>query len=251
VLYEDVVLEHGDLGQVLPLSDDHLASYRLAPGQELRLAQDRWPSAAGFSALPPPLALRFHPGRTVDPGDLLAASLPAWLADPYDHVSRVVRGGGYVLAPAAAATAAPALAIPVAFTLTRGVLGRVAFSPIGVAQGFFNVDLGSFDLIGLAIIIGRRGILATTSATPATSTPPATPSLILSGLPRLIRVLARSRVFGGSIGEGIGERLLAGDINGCLLRGDLGRRLFGGNLHRWLPCRDLRGWLLRWDLGRR
>ena len=66
VLDQDVVLEHRDLGKIVALPDDHLAGHRLAPGQELGLAQDRRPAPAGLAALAAPLPLGLHPGRPVD-----------------------------------------------------------------------------------------------------------------------------------------------------------------------------------------
>ena len=75
VLDQDVVLEDGDLGQVVALPDDHAAGDRLAAGQELGLAEDRRTATAGVPALAAALALGLHPGRPADAGDLVLGRL--------------------------------------------------------------------------------------------------------------------------------------------------------------------------------
>ncbi len=123
VLDQDVVLDHRDLGQVVALPDDHLPGDRFAPGQELGLAQDRRPAATGVPALPAALPLGLHPGRALDPGDLVAAALAGTprLTDPDDHVGGFVRGGPGVFAPATTTPTTAALAIAFTFAVAVGV----------------------------------------------------------------------------------------------------------------------------------
>ena len=127
VLDQDVVLEHRDLGQVSPeprrvfaLPDDHRPRDRLAASQELGLAQDRRPSAAGFAALAAALTLRLEPGRALDPGGLLAGlAAVGGLPDAYDDLGRVVRRGAAVLAPTTTPTAPTTLSIAIAIARRR------------------------------------------------------------------------------------------------------------------------------------
>ena len=105
MLDEDLVLEHGDLGQVLALADDHDAVDGLAAGQELGLADDRSAAATGLAALAATLLLGLEPGRAGDRGDLVLGG--AGLADPGDGVLRVVGGLAAVFTGAAAATPTP------------------------------------------------------------------------------------------------------------------------------------------------
>src|SRR4029453_9629068 len=106
VLDQDVVLGDGDLGQVAAGADHHGPLDRLAPGQELGLGDDRRAAAAGGAALAAALLLRLQPGRALDRGDLVHGVLAPRLPDPYDGLVGVVRGGGAVLALAAATTPA-------------------------------------------------------------------------------------------------------------------------------------------------
>ena len=62
VLDEDLVLEHRDLGEVLALADRHHPVDGLAAGEELGLADDRGPAAAGLAALAAALLLGLEPG---------------------------------------------------------------------------------------------------------------------------------------------------------------------------------------------
>ena len=71
VLDEHLVLEHADLGQVVLLADDHDPVDGLAAGEELGLADDRGPAAAGLAALATTLLLGLEPGRPADAGDLV------------------------------------------------------------------------------------------------------------------------------------------------------------------------------------
>jgi hypothetical protein len=230
----------------MPLPDDHLARHRFTPSKELRLTQDRRP-AASFPALLSALALRLHPGRTVDAADLVAHLLPAWLADPDDDVGRIVRCSCGLLAPATTTATTTTLAFAVALTLNRGVLSFVVSSRIGLAQGFFNVDLCGFDVTGLALIARRGGVLCAPSPAPTATPPPTTPGLVLLAVRRLTVVVARNiRDF---LEPGSGE-----SIGGRLLGRHLRRWLFGRHLCRWLLGGDLCGRLLgrhlcRWPLG--
>ena len=70
VLDQDPVLEHGDLGPVAALPDHHDPLDGLAPGQELRLGDDRRPAPAGFAALAPPLPLGLEPRGALDALDV-------------------------------------------------------------------------------------------------------------------------------------------------------------------------------------
>ena len=70
VLDEHPVLEHPDLGPLAALPDHHDPVHRLAPGQELRLGDDRRAPAARVAALPAPLALGLQPGGSPDRLDL-------------------------------------------------------------------------------------------------------------------------------------------------------------------------------------
>ena len=71
VLDEHLVLEHGDLGEVLALADHHHPVDGLAAGQELGLADDRGAAAAGLAALAAALLLGLEPGRALERGDLV------------------------------------------------------------------------------------------------------------------------------------------------------------------------------------
>ena len=104
MLDEDLVLEDTDLGELVALTDHHHAFDGLAAGQELGLADDRRPTAAGFAALAAALLLRLETGRAGHGGDLVLGT--AHLADPGHGVLRVVPGPP--LTVVAGATAAPA-----------------------------------------------------------------------------------------------------------------------------------------------
>ena len=71
VLDEDVVLEDCDLGPVALLADRHHAVDGLAPGQELRLGQDRRAATAGVTAVASALALGLQAGRALDALDAI------------------------------------------------------------------------------------------------------------------------------------------------------------------------------------
>src|SRR6187200_43075 len=101
MLDQNVVLQYGNLRKILALPDDHLAHYGFAPGQKLCLAQHGRTTPTGLSTFPPPLALGFHAGRTINSDDIGAARLP-WLTDPDNDVRRVVGGrGGFFSTPPA------------------------------------------------------------------------------------------------------------------------------------------------------
>ncbi|MEJ7756986.1 MAG: hypothetical protein WKF83_12330 [Nocardioidaceae bacterium] len=116
MLDQHVIFHHRDLGEVRPLTDDHLALDRLSSGQELGLGDDRCAATAGFAALTATLLLGLEAGRARDAGDLVRGV--AGFADAYDGVGRVVRRQVVTLAAAAAATAATSRA-----AATFGVLG--------------------------------------------------------------------------------------------------------------------------------
>jgi len=121
VLDEHLVLEHGDLGEVRALPDDHHALHGLPPRQELRLADDGSASATGLAALTAALLLGLEPGRAVQRGDLVLGV--AGLAHPCDGVLRVVLLAVALLAGAAAtatATRTGALALLVGLRLVVG-----------------------------------------------------------------------------------------------------------------------------------
>src|SRR5690606_7935277 len=67
VLDQHPILEHRDLGALTGLADHHDPVDRLAPGEELRLGQDRRPGAPLFTAIAAALALRLQPGGAGHP----------------------------------------------------------------------------------------------------------------------------------------------------------------------------------------
>ncbi len=89
VLDEDAVLQHRDLGAVAALADHHGALDGLAPGQELRLGDDRRPAAAGLAALAAALLLGLQPGGSLDRADVVGRVMR--LAHVHDSVRRVIR----------------------------------------------------------------------------------------------------------------------------------------------------------------
>jgi hypothetical protein len=129
VLDQDVVLEYRDLGKLIALSDDHLAYHRLAPGEELGLAQDGRAAPTCLATFPSPLPLGLHPSRSVDAGDFIAGLLPAGLAYPENGIHRVVRRRGGLLSTSAATTTAAArplsCKVRAAINLSRFVLLRL------------------------------------------------------------------------------------------------------------------------------
>ena len=66
VLDQHAVFQHRDLGAVVVLADHHDPVHGLAPGQELRLGDDRRAAPAGLAALAPPLPLGLQPGGPAD-----------------------------------------------------------------------------------------------------------------------------------------------------------------------------------------
>src|SRR5690606_13153845 len=103
-----------DLRAVAGLPHDHDALDRLAPGQELRLGDDRHAAAALLTPLASALLLGLQAGRSLDRlhavrGRLALLTLLAGLAD-LDHralgIVRAHRGLGGLTAATAAATAA-------------------------------------------------------------------------------------------------------------------------------------------------
>src|ERR1700754_395232 len=145
---DDPVFEHRDLGVagtlVRRLRADLVAHHHrpfdgLAPGQELRLAQDRRPAAAGVSAVPTALPLGLQPGRPVDALDLAVGSVCVdGLVPPrrplvHHRVRRIVgRRTAVAVVPGAGLaptpTTAPTIArVPACAVLVTGILvGLVA-----------------------------------------------------------------------------------------------------------------------------
>src|SRR3546814_139910 len=120
VLDEDLVLKHGDLGEVLLLPDDHDPLDRLAAGQELGLADDRCPATAGFATLATALLLGLETRRPGNCRDLVLTG--AALANPGDRVLGVVIVRPAVVTGAqatAATTGAAAFAGTVDFLFAR------------------------------------------------------------------------------------------------------------------------------------
>src|SRR5699024_8262104 len=74
MLYEDVVLEHDDLGAAVPLADVHLAFHRFTAGEEFGLGDDS-AAAAGVAPFPAALTLRLQAGGPLQRGDLVAGRL--------------------------------------------------------------------------------------------------------------------------------------------------------------------------------
>jgi hypothetical protein len=112
VLDQEVVLQHGNLGKIIALSDDHIANDRLPASQEFRFAQDRSPPATHVTALTSALPLSLHPCRPLDAGYLPAGSLGTGFTHPVNDLSGVVWGTTRVFTPAAAPTTSPTLSIP-------------------------------------------------------------------------------------------------------------------------------------------
>src|SRR5262249_38224274 len=104
VLDEHAVLEDRDLGTVALLAYRHGPVDRLAPGQELRLGQDRWPGTPLLPPIPAALALGFQPGRAGHALYLVAGCARLTHLDDGDHA--VLCGLG--VASSAAAPATPA-----------------------------------------------------------------------------------------------------------------------------------------------
>jgi hypothetical protein len=159
VLDQDVVLQHGNLGKLVKLPDDHLAYYRFAPGEELRLTQDGCATPTSLAAFASPLPLGLHPSRAVDACHLVAGLLPSGLAHPEHCVHRVVRGR-YGVLPAPATTTAAA---------TRSLSGEIAV-----------VDLYSFVLFRL-LCLGGCDFLSCGTPT-ATTSPAAAAATTLASL---------------------------------------------------------------------
>ena len=194
VLDQHLVFEDGDLGPVLLLPDDHDPVNRLAPGQELRLGDDRRPAAAGFPALAAALPLRFQPGGSAYRLDVAGRDgLVGGVRARHPHVHHGVRRviGGWLIAFGGRATAAPAAPAAAAAigTVVRRVLGGVAV--IGLGRGLPAVRGGAVTRLGLALLA-----LALLGSGPAA----AAAGGRLAGLP--VRGLARA-VLAGHLAVGI------------------------------------------------
>ena len=120
VLHENLVLEHGDLGELVALSHHHHSVHGFAARQELGLANDRSATPPGLAALPTTLLLRLQPGRARNRGDLVLGR-PA-RTDPGHGVLRVVGVLGAVIARATPTATATRGALPGA-VLGLGLLG--------------------------------------------------------------------------------------------------------------------------------
>ena len=209
VLDQDVVLDHRDLGQIVALPDDHLAGDRFAPGQELSLAQDRRPAAAGVPALPAALPLGLHPGRALDPGDLVAAALAGTprLADPDDHVGRFVRRGPGVLARGDDDADDGGVDHRPHLRSRRVTLGRLVLGGCGRLIGGLSEQVGDRRLdrsvdLGLGLVVAA-GLVVGSPATAATATPATTATAAVAfGIGVLGLVLGVGRL--GLVGFGLG-----------------------------------------------
>ncbi|TWG94861.1 hypothetical protein L615_005200000210 [Nocardioides sp. J9] len=250
VLDEHLVLEHGDLGEVLALADRHDPLDRLAAGQELGLAHDRRAAAAGLAALAAALLLGLEAGGAGHRGDLVLGR--ARLAYPGDGVLRVVPGvvSPSVARPAAATAPARRAAALVAARRLGGVgvvamglvvlaLGLVVAGPgrvaglAGLAGGLAGLGGGGV-LAVLALLAGAGGLAP---AATATATAPARRTGAALGV---VGVLGVVRVVGvvGVVGVGgvvaLGRVVLGGGVGalvGGLVRGRSGlvdRGLGGG-----------------------
>src|SRR5262245_50532931 len=178
------VFEHRDLGVagalLWRLRADLVAHHHrpldgLAPGQELRLAQDRRPAAAGVAAVPAALPLGLQPRRPVDALDLAGGSVrvgglvPSRRPLVHDGVRRIVRGPPAVAIVPGAGFAAPPTTPPTIACVTAGAV-LVAGILVGLVAGILVLALvGRLD-VGVGGVVASR--LAATSA--ATTTAPAT-----------------------------------------------------------------------------
>src|SRR5215468_4850753 len=160
MLDEDVVLEHTDLGAIAALAHRHDPIDGFAPGQELRLGEDRRTAASGVAPVTAPLTLGLQPGRALDRADAVTVVDLARVANVHDRIGRVVARRhlvvGISLAPAP--PAAP----------RRGGLGLLLpLTRVGKRR-----DLGSrflLDFLDLLVRLGG-GALAAASAPPAAAT---------------------------------------------------------------------------------
>jgi hypothetical protein len=139
VLDEDLVLEHGDLGEVLALADHHDAVHGLPAGKELGLAHDRGAATACLAALTATLLLGLETGRPAQRGDLVLG-VPG-LADPGgDGALGVIALGGLAGTTTAATTAGPGAGLLAFLGLTLAAL-------LGLAGG-----LGGVGCLGVLLV---------------------------------------------------------------------------------------------------
>jgi hypothetical protein len=188
VLDQDVVLQYGDLGKILALSDDHLAHYRFAPGEELRLAQHRRTPPTCFSTLPSTLPLGLHAGRTIDT-DYFCAGALAWLTHPKDGIRRVV-GGCVVVLPTTPTTATPSAgAFPIDLSLALDVCRFLLFA-------LPKLDGPSLDGSSLrGCTLGGRAVLTAGASPPTTTATPTPPTALVLARLALGRQLLGSLAF--------------------------------------------------------
>ena len=71
MLDEDPVLDHGELGVVLPLADHEFPVHGFAARQELGLGEDRGASTTRGTVLLAALPFGLHAGGALDPGHLV------------------------------------------------------------------------------------------------------------------------------------------------------------------------------------
>jgi hypothetical protein len=176
VLDQEVVLQHGNLGKIIALPDDHLASDRLPASQEFRFAQDRSPPTTRFAALPSALPLSLHPGRPLDPGYFPAGSLGTRFTHPVNDLGGVVWGTTGIFTPPAAPATPPTLAIPVGrFFRCRGILvvRFVRGRPHRFPRALDFLGQRKLEVLGWLSDLRAR-LLSAAPATPAAS--PSTPA---------------------------------------------------------------------------
>ena len=218
VLDEDLVLEDGDLGEVVALADHHDPVDGLAAGEELGLADDRGAAAAGLAALAAALLLGLEPGRAGDGGDLVLGRAAA--ADPGDGVVRVV--------------------VPVAAARRRrcgGGAGGGARScprpgpPSPAGSSACSSSAGRAGLVALAgVTVWPSPVLRRRRPPRRRRRRPEPVCLLALAVLGVLGVLVGLLV--GLLGGLLGGRLVGGRGLrlglGLLLRGPLGRRLLGG-----------------------
>lgn len=185
MLDEDAVLQHRDLGAAALAAHDHDPLDRLAPGQELRLGDDRGTAAAQLAALTAALLLGLQPGRSAHALDLVHGGGPgrAGRPDADDGVRRVVGGQIGVLGAPAAATATAAGA-----GLALGVVLRLLAV---VLLGRRGLGLLALALLLLAVL-GVPGAGTAAAAAPAAATTAGAAlalGVVIAGIDGLLRLL--------------------------------------------------------------
>jgi hypothetical protein len=222
VLDEHVVFEDADLDPVATLTNHHRPLDGLPARQELGLAEDRHPAAAGVAPVPTALTLGLQAGRTADALHSVAVGVVGPLPrspDLDDRVRRVrlVVRGGVVARPAATATATATARGSGLVVGLVGALARLLGARVGVVGLVGVVVLG----IGVRIGLGAVALATTPATTPAaTAATPAARTALAGIVVRLVVVEV------GRAGGLVGRRLVGHGIE-WLRCGGLGRGAAG------------------------